>query len=258
MLKRIILIAAAALLLFTAASAAEEAKAPETILLADGASVSNAEGAVVDGDTVRILKAGEYMLSGSLSNGQIRVECDRDSKVKLYLNGVRIHNETGPAVYVSKGMSRVSISLLEGVENELSDGEHLVFTEKEKEPNGVIFSRSDLTITGDGVLTVRAGDKDGIVSKDDLRIKGGAISVNARRHGIRGKDYVQISNATVTVVAGKDALRSTADDREDRGYIEITDSTLDITCGDDAFSYVTRLTVRQSAVNCLQGEETED
>lgn len=243
----IVVLLALALLLGTFSASADEMK---TIVLADSASRSEAGGVVVDGDVVRIMKPGEYIVSGTLTNGCISVECGNDAKVKLFLNSVNIHNETGPAIYVGAGMSRVTLSLVDLMENTLSSGENLEFTEKDKEPNGVIFSRSDLTITGTGSLAVKAGALSGIVSKDDLRIKGGKVTVEAPNHGIRGKDYVEISNATVIIRAGKDALRTTADDREDRGYISIVNSTVEIACGDDAFSYVTRLNIEQSVISC--------
>ena len=250
--------AAAVLLVLTLAvftgALAEEMKA---ITLADGGSASTAEGVVVDGDIIRIMKTGEYLISGSLTNGQISVECDQEGKVKLFLNGVNIHNETGPAILVSGGLNRATISLVDATENVLSDGESLHLTDKDKEPNGVIFSRSDLTISGSGSLTVQAGALDGIVSKDDLRIKDGHVSVTAPRHGVRGKDYVQISAATLNIKAGKDGIRSTADDREDRGYIEASDSTIEIACGDDAFYYVTRLTILNTSVNCVPTDPDE-
>ncbi len=256
MFKKIMLVTAAMLLVFAVlclcGASAEDIK---TITLADGASQSNADGVVCDGDVVRIMRAGEYLVSGTLTNGQISVECENNAKVKLYLNGVNIHNENRPAIIVAGGIGRVSISLVSMTENTLSNGDRLVFSAGDNEPNGVIFSLSDLTITGEGNLTVIAGAMDGIVSKDDLRIKGGVITVTAPRHGIRGKDYVEISTATITVKAGQDGLRTTADDREDRGYISVVDSTLELYCGDDPFTYVTRLTTSNSSITCVPTEE---
>ena len=256
MFKRIMLVTAAMLLVFAVlclcGASAEDIK---TITLADGASQTNAEGVVFDGDVVRVMRAGEYLVSGTLTNGQISVECENNAKVKLYLNGVSIHNETGPAILVASGIGRVSISTVGMTENILSNGENLAFASGDNEPNGVIFSRSDLTITGEGSLTVIAGAMDGIVSKDDLRVKGGVVSVTAPRHGIRGKDYVEISTATITVKAGKDGLRTTADEREDRGYISIEDSTVELYCGDDPFSFVTKLALTNSSVTCIPTED---
>lgn len=227
----------------------------KTITLVDGASTSNADGVVIDGDVIHIMKAGEYVVSGTLGNGQISVECTNDAKVKLFFNGVNIHYETGPALYIFNGLTRLTISLVNQTNNVLSNGENLLFTESENEPNGVIYSKSDLTVSGSGSLTVTAGAMDGIVSKDDLRIKGGHVIVTAPRHGIRGKDYVEITSASVTVNAGVDGLRTTAKDREDRGYISIDDSELTLCCGDDVFAYVTGLTINNSSITCIPAED---
>ena len=237
----------ALMLTFFTGVLAEEMKA---ITLADDGSSAGADGVLVEGNVIRIKKAGDYLISGSLANGQIVVSGEPDSKVGLFLNNVSLHNETGPAISIEGGLKRVTVSLVEGTENNLSNGENLIFTEGDKEPSGVIFSRSDLTITGTGRLSVQAGALDGISSRDDLRLIGCSVSVTAPRHAIRGKDYVQVTSASLNLRAGKDGLRSTADDREDRGYLEITDSTVEIACGDDAFYYITRLTVVNSSLNC--------
>ena len=48
------------------------------------------------------------------------------------------------------------------------------------EPNAAIFSKDDMTIIGDGKLTVNANYNNGIASNDDLKIQSGNIIVNAK------------------------------------------------------------------------------
>lgn len=212
------------------------------IRLADHASSCEGSQVVIDGDTITITAPGEYLLSGALTDGQIRVDCKDDGKVILYLDGVTIHNEDGAALYIGRVSPRLRISLNAGSENTFTNGSSLIY-DIDDEPNGVIFSRSDLTILGEGQLKVLSGAMDGIVSKDDLRVENGNIEVDAARHGIKGKDSIEISGGKITIRAGRDGLKSTNDKDPDRGYIDITGGEIEITCGDDPIAYTTTMNV---------------
>lgn len=227
------------------------------VTLSDEGCASESGAVVCDSQGVTITEPGEYMLSGTLSNGRVLVDCAEGGTVVLHLNNAVIHNETSSAILIGKVSPRVRISLAAGSENRLSSGEHLVFT-VEDEPNGVIFSRSDLTIEGSGILAVSAGDYDGIVSKDDLRIEGGEISVQAARHGIRGKDSVEISGGSIAIRCGKDGLRATNTNDPDKGFITISGGKISIDCGDDPLDYVTGLSVTGGTIEASvrpSGEE---
>ena len=56
------------------------------IVLSDGSSATDADNVTIEGDVITITKAGSYKLTGSLSNGQIIVECDENDKVQLVLD----------------------------------------------------------------------------------------------------------------------------------------------------------------------------
>ncbi len=223
------------------------------IELAEDGIRASTEGVEVQGTHVRITRPGSYLVRGSLPEGQLEVDCAETGAVVLYLDGVEIHNPTGPALLVGECSPRLTLSLVEGRENRLSDGSGLVFTEDD-EPNGVIFSRSDLTIEGGGALAVTAGAMDGIVSKDDLKIKDGAITVTAPRHGLRGKDAVEISGGTLVVSAGRDAIKATNKNDPGRGYVEITGGDLTLRCGDEAVDWVTWCVIQGASIRLEPGE----
>ena len=218
------------------------------VTLSDEGCTCDSSAVTCEGSKVTINAPGEYMLTGTLSDGQIIVDCAEDGKVTLHLNNAVIHNETGAAILVGHVSPRIRISLTAGSENQLSNGSKLVFTDSD-EPNGVIFSRSDLTIEGSGKLTVTAGDFDGIVSKDDLRIEGGEITVTSVRHGIRGKDSVEIYDGVINVTCGKDGLRATNSKDPDRGFIAVSGGQITIVCGDDPLDYVTSLNITGGTIN---------
>ena len=71
-----------------------------TIQLADDASVSSSSTVLIDGNTITIGTAGNYILSGTLSDGQIVVDATNQDKIQLVLDGVTRHSETSAAIYV--------------------------------------------------------------------------------------------------------------------------------------------------------------
>lgn len=81
-------------------------------------------------------------------------------------------------------------------------------------------------INGSGTLNVTGNYKDGINSRDGLKLCGGIINVNAIEDGIIGKDYLLGASGTVTVNSGCDGLKSTNSTDQQKGYISITDGQL--------------------------------
>ena len=243
-MKKLIVCLLAVLMLALCAVASAD---PVVLNLSDNGVTGAGSGVTFDASVLTITMPGEYILSGSLSNGSIVVNSPNEGKITLYLNGVTVHNETGAAIMITKASPRVTISLMEGTVSTLSGGASYTF-EKDDEPNAVIFSRSDLTITGEGTLNVTAATLDGIASKDDLRIKSGTINVEAARNGIRGKDCVEIQGGTLSIVCNKDGIRSSNDKTNEKGYVSIADATLTIVCGSDPIHAETGITVENAVI----------
>ena len=201
-------------------------------------------GVKVEGTTATITKAGTFSLSGSLSDGQIVVDIKDEEVVRLLFNGVDISNATSSAVVVNNA-EKVVIILVEGSSNQVSDAATYVYPGAETdEPNAAIFSKTDLTIMGDGSLTVNGNYNDGIACKDGLIIAGGNIMVNAVDDGIRGKDYVVVEDGNITIQSGGDGLKSDNADDASRGFIDILAGTLNITfAGGDAITAQTDVSI---------------
>ena len=88
------------MILMIAGTAMGEGMTP--VVLETNMNGTIAEGVDARDGTVTISRPGEYLLSGEMEQGQIFVNCQDDGKVTLYLNGVKVHNEQGPALIVAK------------------------------------------------------------------------------------------------------------------------------------------------------------
>lgn len=223
------------------------------ITLSGGSASAEGGGVTIEGSTVTITAGGSYTLSGTLTDGQIVVDAGKDDVVELVLNGVSVASSTGAAVYV-KQADKTVVTLAEGTENTLTDASTYVYPDASTdEPNAALFAKDDLTIRGEGVLSVTGNDQNGIVSKNDLVIESGTIVVKAENHGIRGKDSVTILGGTITIDAGNDGIQSDNSEDATKGYVLIAGGTLNIVAGRDGIQAQTSLTVSGGTASILSG-----
>ncbi len=195
------------------------------IISLKGTSVTeDAEGVNVDGSLITITTSGTYVFHGTLSDGQILVDTTDKDPVRLVLSGADITSSKSAGLYV-KDAEKVVLILDENTENVLSDSKLFAYEDEvAEEPNATVFSKSDLTITGSGVLFVQANFRHGINSKDGLKIANGSIVVTSAKDAIRGKDYIAIQSGTFTIAAGDDALHSDTNLVIDSGTFQINRS----------------------------------
>jgi hypothetical protein len=223
------------------------------IILNGDSIVVTGSGATADGSRVTIMSAGSYAISGSLSDGQIVVDTQDEGVVTLLLNGVDVNSSTSAPIYIANA-EEAAIVLADGTENHLSDGaSYSVENADGDEPNAAIFSQDDLTILGNGTLTVSGNYNDGIASKDDLTIAGGTIIVNAVDDGIRGKDSLVVAGGNVTVTAQGDGLKADNDADATKGYITIETGVINVTAGGDAIQAQTDVTINGGAITLFTG-----
>ena len=228
----------------------EESTAVQVTLSDSGIQISG-DGAEADGTTLTIKEEGTYVISGSLSSGQIVIEADDSAKIHLVLNGVSVRCENSAALLI-RGADKAFVTLAEGSENTLESGSEAPSGEDEN-VDGVIFSRSDLTLNGSGSLTINAGYKHGIVSKDDLVITGGVYNITAVGGGLYGKDCVKILDGTFTLNVETDGIQSDNEEDADRGFVYIAGGTYDITAGHDGIQAETLLKVADGTINITTG-----
>ena len=207
-----------------------------TVKLADGSSKVTGSGAKVKGDDVKITKAGTYILSGSLSDGQVEVNSPGDGKVRLVLDGANISSASTSPLVITAADEAVVI-LADGAKNTLSDTVAAAQDDKEPDaPTATLFSAADLTIAGAGSLTVNGKSNDGIVSKDGLVILAGNITVNALDDAIGGKDYLVVDDGTLSATAGGDGVKSNGDTPGELGWVRFDGGTSTVDATADGVS----------------------
>ena len=171
-----------------------------TLSDANGHTVSPSDAAnlYVDGTTVTIVAPTtnqEIAVSGTCQQGQIRINVDKttypDGEVDLSFENLTLSNTLTSPVYVQAIDGSVNISLKKGTKNTLSDGDN--YTNEDKS-NGVIYSKDDLKIKGKGSLVVTGNCGYGIITKNDLKIYNGSITVTSKDVCLKGKDSVKIGN----------------------------------------------------------------
>ena len=176
------------------------------------------DGVTVDGNVITITSGGTYIISGTLSEGQLVVDAD-DEKVQLVLDNADITCATSAAIYV-KSAGKTFITLAEGSENIIMNTAEFEAID-DNNIDAVIFSKDDLTLNGSGTLTINSENGHGIVSKDDLKITGGTYNITAASHALSGKDSVRIAEGTFNLVSGKDGIHSENTDDSSKGYVYI-------------------------------------
>jgi len=178
--------------------------------------------ATVSGTSVTITDAGVYRISGNLDDGQIIVNTTDEEAVRLILNGVEIYCSASAPIFVEKA-SKTVVKLEEGTENRLTDGQTYT-TNSDGEPGATLFSNSNLTLFGEGTLTIEANYNDAISCDDGLIIKSGTYNIEAVDDGIRGKDYVIIDDGVFVVNVGGDGLHADANLTVNGGDITVAKS----------------------------------
>lgn len=220
----------------------DSSKVTEIHLNGDSISVDGS-GASVDGTTVTIESAGAYLVDGTLNDGQLVVDTEDKEKVQIILDDVTMTNSTSSPFFISNAEKTIVI-LKSGTTNTLNDAQTYIYPNPEEdEPNAALFSKDNLSISGEGSLVINANYGDGIKSKDGLVIDSGTIKITSVDDGMIGKDYLYIKNGTIDIQASGDGIKSTEDSDPALGYMVISGGTFTIKAAGDGVQAETDLTV---------------
>lgn len=221
----------------------------ETGITVEGAGVS------VSGNAAVIREGGTFVVSGSMENGQIRMEAEKGELVRLVLKDVELSNDTTAPIY-GEGKCKVVLTLAEGTKNIFQDGTDYQYENQgEDEPDGPVFTNGDLTINGLGELQVYGNYGSGIRSKDNLKVISGNIQIVSKEDGLKGRDSVVIRDGTLNIQAGKDGIKSNQDTEEEKGFIWIDGGAITIEAKDDGIQAETALIVNGGQIEITESQE---
>lgn len=188
---------------------AESAEDDTTVIKMENDTFSvEGAGADVENNVVTISQAGTYIIGGTISDGQIMVNSKQEGRVWLVLKGADISCQNSAPIYI-KNAEEVVLTLAEGTQNYLSDGESYVYeSTEETEPDAALFSKADLAINGSGTLTITGNYSHAIKAKDTLAIAEATLVLTSVADAVNAKDELRIESGSYTIHAGDDALHS--------------------------------------------------
>ncbi|MFF5078313.1 carbohydrate-binding domain-containing protein [Actinoplanes sp. NPDC000266] len=229
------------------AAAAADPTGAATLTLSGASASTAAPGVKINGNTVTIAAAGVYRLTGTL-NGQIVVTAPKATVTLVLDNAVITSSTTAAIAAVEAG--QLDVVLASGSSNSLADASSYA---ENADVNAALFSAGDLTVSGDGTLTVTGNGNDGIASKDGLLIASGRLAVKAGDDGLRGKDYLVVRAGTIQVTAGGDGLKADNEEDAEAGFIAVAGGEVSVTAGGDGFDAATDLVLTGGTVKVTAG-----
>lgn len=191
------------------------------------------DGVTQSGSVYTITKAGEYTVTGLLSEGQLIVDAGDEDEVTIVLNGTSITCSSGSPIYV-KNASEVKIKSEENSFNEVIDNRTETTEDSSDDAgNAAIYATCDLKLVGKGALVVTGNYNNGIQNKDDLSIKNVIVKVTAMNNAVKGNDTVDIKSGNIIAISAKgDGIKtsnsSLSNKGNQKGIVTITGGNIDI------------------------------
>lgn len=220
------------------------------IQLSDEGTTFEGNGVIVNGNTIFIQSAGNFQLTGTLSDGQVVVNTEDEEDVQIYLNNVSITSTSSEPIYIENAKNTI-ITLVNGSENYLADQK----LSSDEEPNATIFSNDDLFINGEGSLTIQANNNNGIATDDDLVIENGVITINASNNGIKAKDTITIENGTFIINAIGNGIQTSESEDLEKGIILINNGEFNLITGSDGIQASNTLKIKNGNFKIYAGGE---
>ena len=218
----------------------------------DLANPTATDGVSVENGTITITSGGTYRLTGEY-NGQVKIEAAKTDTVRLVLDNAKITNSTGAAINVVSAAEAI-IYTAAGTTNTVADEANYTAT-GDDDPDAAIYSTANLTLTGEGSLSVKGAYEEGIHTTGGLVIASGTLEVNAANTGIKGKDYVDITGGIVNVTAAQDGIKSTNTDDESMGFTRLSAGSVTVSAGDDGLKAPHTLEISGGTLNIEKSNE---
>ena len=191
------------------------------------------DGVTQSGSVYTITKAGEYTVTGLLSEGQLIVDAGDEDEVTIVLNGTSITCSSGSPIYV-KNASKVEIKSEENSFNEVIDNRTEATEDSSDDAgNAAIYATCDLKLVGKGALVVTGNYNNGIQRKDDLSINNVIVKVTAVNNAVKGNNAVDIESGNIIAISAKgDGIKTSnsniSNKGNQKGIVTITGGNIDV------------------------------
>ena len=239
---------------------------PETATNSNGDPVYSLPYGIKGELEVGIKKAGgQYAFQGT-GTGHIVVKKAATGDATVYLNGLTLTSTITATLAVNKdSTAKCTVHVVAGTENTLSDA---AANDGDANPNNLMAENavmkfkggSNVTLTGDGTLTLNSNAKNGIKANELLTIEGnGILNVNAKDDGISGENTITVNSGTVNITSQEgDGIKCGADDTAD-GDIVIDGGTITIDAYGDGMQATANLTVNGGVlkITCYGGADSQ-
>ena len=226
-----------------------------SITLSGNTASTDSDHVTVSGGTVTVNGPGTYLVSGTLANGGIVVNADKQDKVQLVLNDVSISSDTGAAIYVTQA-DKVFVTLAEGTSSTLTNGGRFA-QDADSEIDAVIYAKDDLTLNGSGSLTISSPAGHGIVGKDDVTVTGGSYAITSADSAMTANDTLAVAGGSFQITTNKDGLHSENSDDDTLGAIYIMGGSFAIRAADDAVHAESLLQIDGGSLDLTAAEGLE-
>lgn len=205
------------------------------ITLETNSATFSGEGAVYSDGQLLIRKAGNYYITGTLSEGQIRIKVGDTEKVKLILAGVSLSNSKDGCIYAESG-DKVVLTLAAGTVNVLKDTDSSVKNDADQRAPAALYGCCSLTVNGKGTLKVSSSYNNAIGTKKTLKIVGGIIDVTAENNGLKGNNAVVITGGEIRANVKGDGIKTEETENSEKGYVYISGGKLNVTAVSDGIN----------------------
>lgn len=210
-------------------------------------SGENASNVSVEDSVVTIKADGNYYITGTLTNGYIKIA--KNCKVHLFLENATIQCTDNAPVTI-KGSDTSTVITVSG-SNLLSEEGATKSTDSDC---ACIEAQSPVTINGSGTLAIKAYRYAAIKVRSTLKIYNTNISVESSvDNGIVAKEGLGIYNSTVKVTdTVGDGIKVT------KGYLDIEGGDITIECNGDGIEAATTAYINPDTLSVTTDAASDD
>lgn len=234
-------------------------KTAVTVSLADNGSTADSADVLIDGNNITVTKEGIYIIGGTLTEGQLAVNCA--GTAVLVLENAEISCSADSAINIADA-AHTLIYLPEGTQSIITSGTEREITGTDENTaaatGAALYARDDLSFDGSGRLTVNGYINNAVATTDNLTVLGGELAITAVNNGLKGKDSVTVTDGIITVTSGNDGIKTDNSTDENCGNITVNGGEISIVSLGDGIQADKSLDVLGGTVTVTAGETDEE